>query len=73
MQGAGSSQQGADGSGSQSSAVSGCSKLQALLNKLREVEAGNTQVDNTQVVGGNAWAQGWCNSSSFGCCTFRFT
>ena len=43
VQGAGSSQQGVVSS-SQSSAVAGCSKLQALLNKLREVEAGNIQV-----------------------------
>jgi hypothetical protein len=42
VQGVGSSQEGS--SSSQSSAIAGCSKLQALLNKLTEVEADNAQV-----------------------------
>jgi len=53
VQGGGGSSQGGPSSSSSSecSAIAGCSKLQALLIKLREVEAANTQV-GTSVGGG---------------------
>jgi hypothetical protein len=60
VQGAGSSQ---GGSSSQSSAIGGCSKLQALMNKLSEVEADNAQVRGwleTRGCGGGGGGRGDC-------------